>query len=74
MENAALDPTEYLFCACIFDTKNKALYDDLLARGIEPWIGASVTQPSLLRTAVQYGARLITTNFPADIIKKLEAI
>lgn len=74
MENAALDPTEYLFCACIFDTKNKALYDDLLARGIEPWIGASVTQPSLLRMAVQYGARLITTNFPADIIQKLEAM
>ena len=74
MENAALDPTEYLFCACIFDTKNKAIYDDLLSRGIEPWIGASVTQPSHLHLAAQYGARLITTNFPADIIKKLEVM
>jgi hypothetical protein len=74
MENATLDPAEYLFCACIFDTKRKVLYDDLISKGIEPWIGAGVTQAALLGIAIQNGARLITTNFPADIIKKLEKI
>ena len=74
MEKTSTDPAEYLFCACIFDTKNKALYDALIHMGIEPWIGASVTQASLLKTAIKNGAKLITTNFPADVIKKLKEI
>ena len=72
MEKTSTDPAEYLFCACIFDTKNKPLYDALIHMGIEPWIGASVTQASLLKTAIKNGAKLITTNFPTDIIKKLK--
>ena len=74
LDKAEIDPTEYLFCACIFDTKNKALFEDLKKMHIEPWLCASVTQKGLLETAIENGARLITTNFPADIIKKLEAI
>lgn len=71
MSNVSINPDEYLYCACIFDNENKALYDYLLERGIEPWIGASVTQKSKLDTCIKYGARLITTNNPADIKKKL---
>ncbi len=72
MEKTSVDPAEYLFCACIFDTKNKSLYQALEKMGIEPWIGASVTQSSLLKIAMENGARLITTNHPADVIKKLK--
>ena len=71
MMNVTLNPDEYLDCACIFDNENKALYDYLIDKGIEPWIGASVTQKSKLDICLKYGAKLITTNNPADIIRKL---
>ena len=74
LDKAEIDPTEYLFCACIFDAKNKALFEDLKKMRIEPWLCAAVTQKGLLETAIENGARLITTNFPADIIQKLEAM
>ena len=74
LDKAEIDPTEYLFCACIFDAKNKALFEDLKKMRIEPWLCAAVTQKGLLETAIENGARLITTNFPADIIKKLEVM
>ena len=74
MGNVSINPDEYLFCACIFDNENKANYDYLIERGIEPWIGASVTQKSKLKTCLNYGAKLITTNNPTDIINKLKEI
>ena len=74
LSNVSINPDEYLYCACIFDNENKALYDYLIERGIEPWIGASITQKSKLETCLKYGARLITTNNPSDIIKKLKEI
>lgn len=74
MSNVSIDPTKYLYCACIFDSENKSLYDFLLSYGIEPWIGASITQKSKLKTCLSYGAKLITTNNPADVIKKLKEI
>ena len=72
MGNVQLNPDEYLYCACIFDNENKQLYDYLIERKIEPWVGASITQKSKLDTCIKYGARLITTNNPADIINKLK--
>ena len=72
MGNVGLNPDEYLYCACIFDNENKALYDYLIEKGIEPWIGASVTQKSKLDICLKNGARLITTNNPTDIIAKLK--
>lgn len=74
MRNVTLDPAQYLYCACIFDNENKAYYDFLIERGIEPWVGASITQKSRLETCLKYGAKLITTNNPADIIKKLKEL
>ncbi len=74
MMNVAQNPDEYLYCACIFDNENKALYDYLIEKGIEPWVGASITQKSKLDTCLKYGARLITTNNPGDIIRKLKEI
>ena len=72
MSNVSINPDEYLYCACIFDNQNKSLYDYLLERNIEPWVGASITQKSKLDICRKYGARLITTNNPSDIIKKLK--
>ncbi|MBQ7907035.1 MAG: hypothetical protein IJ309_03570 [Clostridia bacterium] len=74
MFNVTINPDEHLYCACIFDNENKAHYDYLIEKGIEPWIGASVTRKANLQLCQSYGARLITTNNPADIIKKLEEI
>lgn len=72
MLNVKGNPDEYLYCACIFQTKEKAYYDYLLERGIEPWIGASVTNQSMLNLAHKYGAKLITTNNPKDVLEKLK--
>ena len=74
MMNVSISPDEYLYCACIFDNQNKALYDYLIDKGIEPWVGASITQKSKLEICCRYGAKLITTNNPKDIRMKLEEI
>ena len=71
MKNVSINPDEYLYCACIFDNQNKKLYDYLIEKNIEPWVGASITQKSKLDICKKYGASLITTNNPGDIIKKL---
>lgn len=74
LKHSTMDPDDYLYCACIFDTKNKDCYDYLIERGIEPWIGASVTSEGMLSLAIEYGAKLVTTNNPADTIAKIERI
>ena len=74
MGNVSISPDEYLYCACIFDDGNKELYDYLIKNGIEPWIGASVTQGQRLKLCYQYGAKLVTTNNPRDAKRKLGLI
>ena len=73
MTNVKRNPDEYLYCACVF-SMNPANYSYLQNKNIEPWIGAGVTIESRLKECFEMGARLITTNFPADSIKKLERI
>ena len=72
MSNVSINPDEYLYCACIFECENKNHYDYLIQRDIEPWIGAGVTQESKLKMCLGYGARLITTNNPSDVLNKLK--
>ena len=74
MWNIDINPDEYLYCACIFDSPNKELYDHLVEAGIEPWIGAGVRDKDLLSVCLDNGARLITTNDPKDIIEKLKEL
>ena len=74
MWNVDINPDEYLYCACIFDSPNKELYDHLVEVGIEPWIGAGVRDKDLLSVCLDNGARLITTNDPKDIIEKLKEL
>ena len=74
MFNVEGNPDEYLYCACLGDPRRKEQYDYLLERGIEPWIGASVTTQDALALCLSFGGRLITTNNPADTIQKLKNV
>lgn len=71
MFHVSINPDMYLYCACIFDNTEKAHYDYLISKGIEAWVGASITQKSRLMLCRKLGATLITTNNPDDILKKL---
>lgn len=68
------DPDSYLYCACVYGDRNSAHYAYLKQHGIEPWIGAGATRQAHLQECFDLGARLVTTNFPADCILKLERI
>ena len=74
MWDKQMNPDEYLYCACIFDSENKECYDHLKSIGIEPWIGAGVREKDLLARCISLGAKLITTNDTADVIQKLNEI
>ena len=74
MFNVGIDPTEYLYCACIWEYDNREYYDFLSSNGIEAWVGASITKKSILQICWENGAKLITTNNPADIIGKLKGL
>lgn len=71
MFHVNMDPTEYLYCACIWEIENKEYYNFLSDNNIEVWVGAGVTQISKLKSCLDNGAKLITTNNPADIKNKL---
>ena len=71
MFNVNIDPTEYLYCACIWEIENTEFYEFLKSHNIETWVGAGITQISKLKICLENGAKLITTNNPADIKNKL---
>ena len=68
------DPGEYLYCACLNDSRSEEQYEAMLALGIEPWVGASVREEEHLALCFRLGARLVTTNDPRDCLEKLERI
>lgn len=74
MRNVRRNPDNYLYCACIFDSRNEENYRHLQENGVEAWIGASVTGAEHLRECYELGAKLVTTNFPGDCINKLGKI
>jgi len=75
MINVQRNPDEYLYCACLWGSlKRKEYYDYLLERSIQPWIGASVTSTDALALSCKYGAKLVTTNYPALAIEKLKGL
>ena len=74
MFNVNIDPTEYLYCACIWEIENTEFYEFLRIHNIEIWVGAGITQISKLKICLENGAKLITTNNPADIKNKLISI
>lgn len=72
MYNVSRDPTEYLTFATLFDDRRPEHYSFLLSHGIEPWMSAGVTRQKHLCRCAEMGATLVTTNFPADCLGKLQ--
>lgn len=74
MSNVKRNPDEYLFCACIFDDGNEALYKELIEKGIQPWVGAGVKTKEHLERCLSYGARLVTTDNPEATLEQLREL
>ena len=74
MKNVAIDPAEYLYCACIFDDGNESCYRYLQERGIEPWAGAGVKTMEHFASCVKLGAVLFTSNDPNAAMRDLDAL
>lgn len=71
------NPMEYLFCACIFDettVARKEMFEALEKAGVEPWIGAGVKEKEDLLASYERGARLVTTDDPAQTIAYLKEL
>lgn len=68
------DPMQYLFCACVWGKPGYGLeewYQALTDAGVEPWVGASVKTAEDLRQAAMMGAKLVTTDDPAQTLAYL---
>lgn len=63
------DLYDYAYCACVFD-QDKARFDEMRARGVQPWVGASVKDAETVDWAIEVGAELITCNNP-DVVLEL---
>lgn len=61
MRNVESDPTEYLYCACMFDF-NEENAKFLKDHGIETWLGAGVVTKEHFERGIGLGAVLFTTN------------
>ena len=71
------DPYAYAYCCCMFPTEDgkcmasKADFDAMIARGVQPWVGAGVRTEALVEEAIANGAYLITCNNPDEILRIL---
>ena len=72
------DPYEYAYCCCMFKTTyseinmpEKMEFDRMAARGVEPWVGASVKDEAGVDMAIANGATLITCNNPDAVLELL---
>ena len=74
MYRVGRDPGEYLYCACLDDSRSEEQYAALHALGIEPWVGASVRSEEHLELCFRLGARLVTSNDPGDALEKLRRV
>ena len=68
MRNVESDPTEYLYCACMFDY-NADHAKFLRDHGIETWLGAGVVTKEQFEAGIGLGAVLFTTNDTAEAIR-----
>lgn len=73
MRNVESDPTEYLYCACMFDySEENARF--LHEHGIELWLGAGVITKEQFKTGIDLGAVLFTTNDTAEALRICEEL
>ena len=77
-----IDPYSYGYCCCMFSqTKDpadlgmatRAEFDEMRAKGPQPWAGASVKDEASVDKAIANGADLITCNNPDLILELLRA-
>jgi hypothetical protein len=50
---------------------DKEAFDSMIARGVQPWAGASVRNAETVDEAIAKGAYLITCNNPDEILSLL---
>ena len=79
MSDVVDDPYAYGYCCCMFRSGEEELnmatkeeFDQMLAKGPQPWAGACVKDESSVQAAIDRGAYLITCNNPADILRILK--
>lgn len=65
-----VDPYSYAYCACMFGA-TKEDFDTMIARGVQPWVGASVRNAETVEAVIAQGAYLITCNNPDEILALL---
>ena len=75
-----IPPYTYPYCCCMFaqDTKGmrqrevpmatKAEFDEMLAKGVQPWGGAGIKTEADVEEAIRCGAYLITCDNPDEIL------
>jgi len=66
-----IDPYSYAYCVCMFGSPNmaeKKAFDSMIARGVQPWAGASVKNAATVDEAIACGAYLITCNNPDEVL------
>ncbi|MBR6740957.1 MAG: hypothetical protein IKM04_07835 [Clostridia bacterium] len=74
-----------LYCACLWKYNDhdgtpafeglvnpKKDFDELIAHGVRPWVGASIRTIEDMKQAASLGAQLITSNEPAFMMSELE--
>lgn len=72
-----IDPYSYAYCCCMFSEgeklpmATKEEFDNMLARGVQPWAGAGVKTTEDVDESIRCGAYLITCNNPDQILKFL---
>ena len=77
------DPYSYAYCACMFDTQpvmelknlanmsTKEEFEEMEAKGVQPWAGAGVKTEEGVDMAIERGAYLITCDNPDEILEIL---
>ncbi len=78
-----LDPYSFSYCACMFDSAevkdpnnivnmaSKEEMEEMEAKGVQPWAGASVKTEAGVDIAIERGAYLITCDNPDEILEFL---
>ena len=76
--NMKRDPYEYLYCICLFGTKEapvveKAAFNYALSRNVQPWVFYPDDSLASFEAATANGAMLITANDPAKTLAFLQS-
>ena len=68
------NPNDYLYSACICDDTpcpRREYFEYILSHGIKAWMPVSIIKPEDFEKAVKLGAKLFTSDWPKDALRKL---